>query len=363
MLKKRNLWSKNQDYDETKNNSELIVRRKNPRLLIKDTENQKVLDPIIGYSQEPLLPLYDACAPLINIIPDVLNYVSIALERTSDEPPDNLTRDESASIRLYTMEWEDSYRSLYSYLNRTLKNEDRKCLSPWFKYLKLFLTAIVKLPCIPPQVVWGGVRKNINIDLFKETQIIWWGFSSTTASLSVLESDIYLGKTGYRTLFSIETFNGTNIRAHSYINEEEEIILLPGTYLEVQSQLNPATDLHIIHLKQVRPNEILLEPPFEKRVTINWNGTNWATSCDFPGNELSNVLIASKFCSAKCIQTQGCTHYVWSTWNNGTCWMKKNNISKTDAILTDHPTMICGIINSNHQQHDQNSIIMWNENN
>ncbi|CAF0981213.1 unnamed protein product [Adineta steineri] len=25
--------------------------------------------------------------------------------------------------------------------------------------------------------------------------------------------------------------------------------------------------------------------------------------------------------------------------------------------------MICGIINSSHQQHDQNSTIMWNENN
>ncbi|CAF1012496.1 unnamed protein product [Adineta steineri] len=292
MLKKINLWSKNQDYDKTKNNSELVVRRKNSRLLIKDTENQKVLDPIIGYSQEPLLPLYDACAPLINIIPDVLNFVSIALERTPDQPPDNLTRDESASIRLYTMEW---------------------------KIENLYLL---------------------------ETQLIWWGFSSTIASLSVLESDIYLGKTGYRTLFSIETFNGRNIRAHSYFNEEEEeIILLPGTYLEVQSQLNPATDLYIIHLKQVRPNEILLEPPFEKPVTINWNGTNWTKSCDFPGNDLFNVLIPSKFCSAKCVQTQGCTHYVWSTWNNGTCWMKNNNdISKADAFSTNNSNTICGII-------------------
>ncbi|CAF1180310.1 unnamed protein product [Rotaria sordida] len=35
------------------------------------------------------------------------------------------------------------------------------------------------------------------------------------------------------------------------------------TFMEVQSLLNPAPDLHIIHLKQMVPKEPLLEPPFE----------------------------------------------------------------------------------------------------
>ncbi|CAF3588009.1 unnamed protein product [Rotaria sp. Silwood1] len=33
--------------------------------------------------------------------------------------------------------------------------------------------------------------------------------------------------------------------------------------MEVQSQFSPATDLHIIHLKQIKPVETLLELPFE----------------------------------------------------------------------------------------------------
>jgi hypothetical protein len=37
----------------------------------------------------------------------------------------------------------------------------------------------------------------------------------------------------------------------------------------VQSQLSPAPDLHIIHLKQVIPNEMLLELPFEGTVNIS----------------------------------------------------------------------------------------------
>jgi hypothetical protein len=33
--------------------------------------------------------------------------------------------------------------------------------------------------------------------------------------------------------------------------------------MEVQSQLSPAPGLHIIHLKQIKPIETLLELPFE----------------------------------------------------------------------------------------------------
>jgi hypothetical protein len=79
---------------------------------------------------------------------------------------------------------------------------------------------------------------------------------------------MYLGNTGERTLFSIEIINGRNIRQHSYFDHEDEILLLPGTSMEVKSQFNPALDLHIIHLKQNTPDEILLEPPFKSILFI-----------------------------------------------------------------------------------------------
>ena len=53
------------------------------------------------------------------------------------------------------------------------------------------------------------------------------------------------------------------MHAHSYFMTEDEVLLLPGTQMVVQSQLNPASDLHIIHLKQVIPKETLLELPFK----------------------------------------------------------------------------------------------------
>ncbi|CAF3592400.1 unnamed protein product, partial [Rotaria sp. Silwood1] len=221
------------------------------------------LVPIVGYAEEPLLPLSKACSPLTNILYNLSFYVQMVLDDTSEQPPDGLTIDESAAIRLYTIEWESPHRSLYSMLNYTLKNENREHLQPYFKYLKLFLTALVKLPCVPPLTVWRGVTKNLSEEFPPGTSVTWWAFSSCTTELTVLENNMYLGNTGSRTLFSVEAINGRIIRDHSHFVTEDEILLLPGTHMIVQSQFSPAPDLHIIHLKQVIPQKVLLKPPFE----------------------------------------------------------------------------------------------------
>jgi hypothetical protein len=221
------------------------------------------LDGIVGYAHEPLLPLSQACRPLINILHNLSFYVHMALDETPEQPPDGLTIDESAAIRLYTIEWEKPHRSLYSMLNHTLKYDDRDYLRPYFKYLKLFLSALVKLPCVPPLTVWRGVTKDMSAEFPPGTPVTWWAFSSCTTELTVLENNMYLGNTGNRTLFSVEAINGRTIRAHSHFVTEDEILLLPGTHMIVQSQFSPAPDLHIIHLKQIRPEQVLLEPPFK----------------------------------------------------------------------------------------------------
>ncbi|CAF2855547.1 unnamed protein product [Rotaria sp. Silwood2] len=229
------------------------------------TVNDIIADPspIIGYADEPLLPLVEACAPLTDIIENLLFYVELALNETSEQPPDHLTIDESAAIRLYTIEWEGSRNSLYSKLNRALKSVDRENLRPYFRYLKLLLTALVKLPCVPPVTIWRGVTKNMSAQFPPGTRVTWWSFSSCTCSLPVLENNMYLGNTGNRTLYSVEAINGRAIQAHSHFVNEDELLLLPGTEMIVQSQFSPASDLYIIHLKQVVPNEVLLDPPFE----------------------------------------------------------------------------------------------------
>ena len=223
----------------------------------------KCLQPITGYVHEPLLSLEEACEPLLPIISRLEVNIWVA-KQNSKEPADGLTEDESAAIRLYTMEWDTSTNedrgSLYAHLNRTLKQVDRTKLRPWFRYLKLFLTALAKLPPAPRQTVWRGVRKDHSADYPPGSVATWWAFSSCTTSLSVLESDLYLGNVGTRTLFSVEALNGRTVRSHSHFTTEDEILLLPGTYFEVKSRLNPAPDLYIVHLQQKIPPHVLLEP-------------------------------------------------------------------------------------------------------
>jgi hypothetical protein len=99
-----------------------------------------------------------------------------------------------------------------------------------------------------------------------ETKFVWWGVSSCTLSLDILQSDAFLGTQGIRTLFSIECKSGKPIGSHSYFkNSEQEVIIMPGSYFEVMGQLNPAAGLLIIQLKQIDPPIVFVKPPF----TIN----------------------------------------------------------------------------------------------
>ncbi|CAF1049985.1 unnamed protein product [Adineta ricciae] len=233
----------------------------NPRFLsnLKD-EPSNILQPISGYEHEPLLSLEESCQSLYPLIDNLAQYIWIS-KRNSQNPDDGLTSDESASIHLYTMEWTNSEESLYAKLNRTLRSVNRQELKPWFRYLKLFLTALFKLPTFEG-VVWRGVRGDLSKQYSHTTEQAWWALSSCTLSLNILESPLYLGKTGTRTLFSIETQTGRRIRSHSYFKHEEEILLLPGTFFQVLSYLSPADNLHIIHLKEQQTPFPLLHPPY-----------------------------------------------------------------------------------------------------
>jgi hypothetical protein len=119
----------------------------NPRLKerIQD-EPKQLLQPIAGYENEPLLPLEEACKPLEKIMDKELPQNIIIAKMNSTEPENGLSQDESAAIHLYTMEWMVHDNSLYAMLNRNLRLADRAKLRPWFRYLKLFLTAFFKLP-------------------------------------------------------------------------------------------------------------------------------------------------------------------------------------------------------------------------
>ncbi|CAF1157081.1 unnamed protein product [Rotaria sordida] len=74
------------------------------------------------------------------------------------------------------------------------------------------------------------------------------------------------------------------------------------------------------------------------------------------------MKVSPALCPGICAQTQQCTHYTWSNWDGGTCWMKMGDVSRDDAFFTGDPTMVCGIVNGT-KPGIMNFSIIWNESN
>ncbi|CAF3813281.1 unnamed protein product, partial [Rotaria sp. Silwood1] len=159
----------------------------NPRLASAPIgqEPLQFLKAIKGYEKEPIVSLEQVCEPLHGILDELNENIQIA-KMNCTRPSDGLTQDESAAIHIYTMEWDESESSLYAKLNRILRAPERRLLKPWFRYLKLFLTALYKLPSVDCQL-WRGVKEDLSHLYPKGEFRIWWSFSSCTTALDVLQ--------------------------------------------------------------------------------------------------------------------------------------------------------------------------------
>ncbi|CAF1055456.1 unnamed protein product [Adineta steineri] len=231
----------------------------NQRILDIAEESGHILTPIQGYDKQPLVTLEQAIEPIIPFVPDIKRMAFIAKVKCGKSPANDLSIDESASIILYSMDWESQEECLYHALNKTLRTENRRKLKPWFLYLRLILTALSRLP-YSTHFVFRGVKCDMRKDYVEGETIYWWGFSSCTTKMGVLQNEEFLGSTGPRTLFAIECFSGKNIRQHSSFHEEAEILLPPGRQFEVVSSLDQRNGLYLIQLKETEPPFPLLQP-------------------------------------------------------------------------------------------------------
>ncbi|CAF3269707.1 unnamed protein product [Rotaria sp. Silwood2] len=222
-------------------------------------EPSDFLMPISGYEKMPIVTLEQAVEPLVSLLPAVKTY-AYAAKRKCKKPADNLTQDESASIMLYSMGWEPLDECLYCALNATLRTKNRTKLTPWFLYLRLFLGALFRLPPIPPLTVFRGVKLDLSSQFPMGESVVWWGFSSCTTSIAVLQMEEFLGKTGERTMFTIQCHSARNIRKHSFYSSEDEVLLLAATEFEVKSVLDQGHGLRTIQLQEIQSSEPLLIP-------------------------------------------------------------------------------------------------------
>ncbi|CAF0891155.1 unnamed protein product [Adineta steineri] len=236
--------------------------------------NNKRLPAISGYLSVQLLPIEKAVEPLLGIIPFIDVHAKTAKKHCSIDSKYGLTRDESASIYLYTMETGEGQDNFYALLNAALREESRLLLKPFFSYLRLIDAATTKLPSIKT-VVWRGVSRDLSAS-FKEKQVItWWTVSSCTVKVDIIKG--FIGTSPNSTLFLIECQNGKDVSEYTCFPNEHEVLLMPGTQLQVFSNsFDHQGGLHVIHLKEISDDEDVVKSSEKLSKTINYpDGTKY----------------------------------------------------------------------------------------
>lgn len=224
------------------------------------------LKPIRGYLNQPLVSLEEAVKPLSNLIPNLENNVALVKERCK-QPKDGLTTDQSAAIMLFTLESKPRKYSLYMILNETLFDEDRHKLERWFLFLQLILSGLVQLPSKACHV-YRGVQEDLRKEYPVNSSFIWWGFSTCTVSVGILENEQILDRNKPRTLFHIDCRSGKDIRNHSFIPHEDQILLLPARQFMVNGVLDSGNSLHVIQIQEIESEIRMMELPMENITTL-----------------------------------------------------------------------------------------------
>ncbi|CAF4069341.1 unnamed protein product [Rotaria sp. Silwood1] len=216
-----------------------------------EEDPRRLLTRISGYEKKPIVALEKAVEPLGHVVGNIMNNAERAKLKCNKPPADNLSVDQSAAIFLYTMEMNKKQECVYYVLNSTLREENREHLKLWFLYLRLLLSALAMLPSLPIHV-YRGIRSNER-NFYKrgDKDIYWWGFSSCTTDMHVFNDSPFLGSRGARTLFSIHCKTGKDIKNHSAVPQEHEILLPPARRFEVVAVVPQGPELTLIQLEEI----------------------------------------------------------------------------------------------------------------
>ncbi|CAF1048578.1 unnamed protein product [Adineta steineri] len=214
-----------------------------------DCYSEKQSGPISGYWKYPLVSLKDALAPVSSKVNGLDRDIQEAYDHCHFPSEHGLTKDESAAVFLYTSEAGEY--SFYAVLNRALRDEERRKITSWFSYLKLFDTALEKLPTVKG-CIWRGVPQNVSQDYVEGTVITWWSVNSCSSVVKVVED--FLSSNDDSTLFMIEAANGKKLTGYTTYPNEKEVLLKMGTKLHVKSNVMKHGKLYLIHLLEIDNN-------------------------------------------------------------------------------------------------------------
>lgn len=217
------------------------------RLQSVGDETAGELPPISGVMASPLVPLAQAIslagAHVENPEKLLTRAHAFARKLLDAGQAGPLGENQIAALHLYTMP-----SSFYRKLNAALRDPTRAEALAYFGYLRLFLSAMNRLPRESVSL-WRGVRSDMHAQYPVGSTVTWWGVSSCTSSVKVAQN--FLGALGPRTLFELRATSAVNLQKYSAFSGEQEFLLAPGACLRVLDARADRAGLRTIVLEEV----------------------------------------------------------------------------------------------------------------
>ncbi|CAF5162886.1 unnamed protein product [Rotaria magnacalcarata] len=213
---------------------------------IDDEYNPQLFPTVNEYLANELVTL-EQCFELFVTRIDRLDQIIQTAKQNCNFPSEhNLTRDELAAIFLYTMEFDGT--TLYQFISQDFRSQEESTSKLWFPYLKLFYTAVNKLPNAHTNV-WRSIPENMTKELNKNDETICWSITSCSSSIDVIKELLQINSR----LLKIETATGKNISNYSNSPDQHEVILCPGTRVHLlRNDLpDPMSLIDIVYLQEI----------------------------------------------------------------------------------------------------------------
>jgi hypothetical protein len=184
---------------------------------------------IDDYKNQPDSSLDSALKP-VSLYVDQLDYYIKKAKKFRHFPSEHhVTEDESAAIYLYMDDW--GHQSLHRVLNQILQSNDRTKVKPWLGFLKIFNTALEKLPNVK-DTIWRGLPVDLTEKLQENEELILCSLTSCSLSADVIKSCL----SSNSVLCCIDPLYGKDVCHYTPHANDQEVLLRPGTRLRVKSK-------------------------------------------------------------------------------------------------------------------------------
>ncbi|CAF1275053.1 unnamed protein product [Rotaria sp. Silwood1] len=188
-----------------------------------------LLELIDGYLNEPIVSLEEALEPVGRTIIDLPTYIEEAKTKCHYPSEHGLSRDESAAIYIYTMALKK--KTFFDHFQEAWNSRSRSTMKPWVKYIRLFRSALDKLPRAKNEV-WQGMANDVMLEkiLTSKSPFLY----SCLSSCSPWNSEVvdYLQKNVSKNLMIVgyKSVNGRSVTGYT-ADQMDEVIIWPGVKL------------------------------------------------------------------------------------------------------------------------------------